>query len=585
MITLYDGERITTRIQENKINYASVGENNTLIINSITGTIILRHSTLAELHNSIFKISNSLRKYLATFGTLTTVMLLNVANVSSYNQSNGYLNITFQSSDVISMEFHSDYELQNNYDYFHNIYLSANLQDYIQDKTKHYVNPSYQENLTQRKYATWTRALQYANANDVVILEKATYRNLEVLLKDGVDTVMQDCFFDNVGTNNRATIMDSISLGTNPVDCKIFGNGIFSYKNPLRENHWLTLDIHSTSNVYFEFDSCYSEDAGATSFLHQWYGKMWAKGNLFYSEKTRTYDSESITEGIPLLFDNDIACHITESGSIMYVPFSGYTTDYYFRNVYMENNGEGDSHYAGHDMLSMQESSLFNCNMIASKFNVRQVYDGVTSSYVLVNSSSQITEVSAFRIWMSNFYNINETQKILSVPLGTEVIPIKTVLTSVANLGSEVTFELPSLYTIDNDFTIDRLNFLDIVFSNSYFLKHTGGNILANYDKQMLRKEYSLINLTANNNLLTAINTIYSDQSTIITDKYSTKYLINIDEVREIFKETISNRIFVIFDNYELWFETVSASLDSTYTTLVNLKNSWETLKMNFNDI
>lgn len=585
MLTVYGQERYTN-VEEHKINYFYIGISNTLIIRNINGiTTILNHSDNTELKKTIQKISNALRKYLVTIGTITTVMFINVSNINSYTRSGTNINIIFNNSDYTDIELFTENESVNTYDYIHNVYLSANLEDYIHDKVKHYVNPSYEENLTQRKYQTWTRALQYASSGDVVILEKATYRNLEVLLKDGVDAVMQDCIIDSYGVNNRASIMDSIPLDTNPVDCKIFGNGIFYYKYPLRSYHWLMLDIHSVSNVYFEFDSAYSEDAGATSFFHQWRGKIWTKGNLLYSDVTRTYDSESNIEGISLLFDNDIAYHITENGSIMYVPFSGYTSTFYFRNTYMENNGTGDPEYNGGDMLSINETYIFNNNIINSRYNAKHIYDGLVSSSVLYNQSDTGTNDSSFRIWSSEFYNINATQENISMPLGTELYPIKTILNSTANRNSDVTYEEPSLVTVDNTFTMARGNFTDIIFDKSYFIKYTPDNILTNYDELMTRKEYVMITSTANNNLLTEINELYPSQSTILTDIYSIKYLINIDKVHEIFKDTLTNRIFLVFANYELWYETTTAYLNNDYTALVNLKSNWLTLKQTFNDI
>lgn len=585
MVTLYGQDRYTN-VNDYNINYFYAGSNTQLVICNKDRTVnLINHSTDTELKKSLQILSGKLRKYLATIGTVSTVIFINMLTVSTYSYSNSNLNLTFQNSDNLTITLHSDYEAVNTYNYIHNIYLSANLEDYIQDKTKHYVHPNYEENLTTRKYATWERALLYATANDVVILEKGTYINLEVLLKDGVDTVMQDCYFQNVNTNDRASIMDSIPLNTNPVDCKIFGNGIFSYRNPNRSYHWLALDIHSNSNVYFEFDAMYSEDAGATSFIHQWRGTIWTKGNLLYSNVTRTYDSESILEGEPITFDNDIAYHIAESGSIMYVPFSGYTTNFYFRNTYFENKGTGDPEYVGGDLLSLQEAYIPNINMIMARFNAKHIYNGVVSSAVMTSYADTETANSSFRIWLSEFYNLNESQYIFVAPTYTELVPIECILNSYGNRVSEVTFEDATPYILDASLTIDRNNFTDIIFSESYFLKYTTDNVLTDYTEAMEQKKYNLLLTTAVTNLLSDLNEYYPNQSVIITDKEGTKYLINIDRVLQIDKDVTTSRIFLEYDNYDLWFESTPADVNGYYTNLLELKSDWETLKNTFHDI
>lgn len=588
MITVY-GNGIYWKVDESRINYFYINASNDVIIQKDNSeTAVIRHSNYREMDVTIAKLSTALRKQLATFGVLTTVMFVCVNKVSSYTETST-LNIVFQNSEIINLSFHSAHETRNNFNYLEKLYLSCNLADYIADKTKHYVNPNYVENLTQRKYNSWSRALEYASSGDVVIMEKAMYKDIFVFLKDGVDTVMQDCVFEyRQRKRTRASIMDSIPLNTNPVTCNIFGNGVFKFHDGATENsNWQLIDTHSESYLYFEFDEAFANDNGGTSFLHQWRGTIWAKGNLFYSESSRTYDSEAIEE--PIIIDLDVAYNITEGGSVMYVPYVGVYAEYYFRNCYFENNQPGDVDYNGEGMLDIQTPIMFNMNMIHSKYNVRNTPSEVGAAYLLYTGAYydfETTNENAYmRLWECRMYNITPEEHSLIMFEYTIDRPIITISKTYANCETYyTTFENSEDYVIEEDMVIERDNFTDIVFENSYFIRLTTDNVLTNYNKGMAKKTY-MLQRTGSDGLLTILNNMYPNQSTILTDKYSVKYLINIEKVISLHKDTIQNRIVIVFETYEIWYDTTSQALDATYTSLLDLKTSWETFKQNIYDL
>lgn len=424
-----------------KVNYILLDEL-TLTVVQLTGEITnINFENTDTLDNALQNIKNKLWRQLATIPSIVAgigyLYFINVCNVYSHSVNSENITINFNDGNPVVIQSASSYEADNHNEYLSNIFHSTHLNEYIENKTKHYVD----DGMSRAEIQT---VINNAGSGDVVIFENGTYNEMYFDFKDGVDLIMGDVeFVSNTNLNNRGIFKD-----LSAVTCKVFGRASYTF-GPDNEG-WLLYDQFEDSDVYVEFYKIISQRPGhdtadTCAAFHQRNGKLRYKGYHISGNRMRTYDSDTECK----LIDIDVLYNIINNGDTHFFPSQGQYQEYldiYIRNGYYEANG---TDVPAVSFLISAEGS--NINIIS----LRCVNNNPSESGVIISGD---TPVEHTRIWYSDFYVSPGNQE----PITLTSYPDEIEFYGICNSNNElVTNEYTGDFSVDPDFGIERFEEYD----------------------------------------------------------------------------------------------------------------------------
>lgn len=261
-------------------------------------------------------IEDSHRDIATVNSSSENVYMVSMAKVSGHSVLSNTLTINFDTGDSLAISCISGDDATFNNNYVGKIYTSYNIQDYLDTKRLLYVNPSYQSE-TATHFQTISSALNSAVSGDLIYIENATHTASNLIMKDNIDFYCDEAII-NCTTGN-------LFIDASAVNVNIFGTAKITTTD-IRSVKGLPLYLSFSSNIYFEFDTINSSNAGTYSYSLIFPSSIIAKG---YSIVSSNHGIDS--DGKMTVYDVDVL-HITSTGNCFY-PIATVTTPVYFRNT------------------------------------------------------------------------------------------------------------------------------------------------------------------------------------------------------------------------------------------------------------
>jgi len=411
-------------VKELNISVVTKGDNVTTILFPSEDSLTVQLNLLVRRFYKQLATIPGIDNQIVVLGLQTGIIYyLNCKNIplsGGYSLATQFITVNFISGSSHQIICVNSENATDHRDYLINKVISSHLTEWLVGRTQYTVTAG----MTRAAIQT---VIDSATGGSVVIFQAGTYTDKWFMLKHLVDFVFQDTTF-NLSVKPTGNVPMFLAPVT-AVTCKLFGNGIFNTTfttNPL--GGWLTLDTNIAgaegTDIYFEFESCYSAVPTTSAHFHTYAGKLRVSGRACTGVSTRFFDSDSVNNG-NYIFDTEVLYVIADNGDTHFYPHNS-RTKYYVRNGYYEINS---SSVNSNSVMFLADSATGEVNIINSQLVNKNTAADAIIIYTLLSPY-------IVRLWRVKFVVNNGTEIFSGVDIVNYTNSISNESTTETQTGS-----------------------------------------------------------------------------------------------------------------------------------------------------